>query len=116
MPKSKHAKLCTVDKPTSTQLIVWYVLPLSFISSVMIYLRLYHQYPKLFIDNLPGNRLLMIGGEVLLLQVTAILAVAWVTQNLVEMVKIKTTFRDVGDYDSHHSVMVSLIYLSGPQF
>lgn len=89
-----NARLFTVDKPNSTQLVLWYVLPLSFLSSVMVYLRLYHQYPQLFMDNLPGNRLLMIGGEVLLLQVIAILAVAWVTQNLVDMVNIKTTFRD----------------------
>ncbi|MDP8567306.1 hypothetical protein [Methylophilus aquaticus] len=93
-PESNHAKLFTVDKPNTTQLLLWYVLPLSFISSVMVYLRLYHQYSQLFIDNLPGDRLLMIGGEVLLLQVTAVLAVAWITKNLVEMVNVKTTFRD----------------------
>lgn len=93
-PKSNHAKLLTADKLDVTQLLLLYVLPLSLIPCVMMYLRLYHSYPQLFFDNLPGNRLMVISIELLVLQLVVVLTMAWITQNLAEMVNIKPTFRD----------------------
>lgn len=93
-PKSQEAKLQMADKPNSTQLMLLYVLPLSLIPCIMMYFRLYHHYPRLFMDMLPGNRLLVISGELLLLQLGVVLIMAWITQNLAEMVDVKPTFRD----------------------
>lgn len=93
-PNSKDAKLFTVSKPNAKQLLLLYILPLSLLTSAMVYLRMYFQYPKVFMDNLPGDRLFMISGEVFVLQIFALLIVSWVTKNLVEMVNRKTTFRD----------------------
>jgi hypothetical protein len=60
----------------------------------MMYLRLHHNYPRQFMDTLPGNRLLMICAELFVLQIAVILAMAWITQNLAEMVDKKPSFRD----------------------
>jgi hypothetical protein len=93
-PKRSEAKLLVADKPSVSQLMLFYILPLSLIPCVMMYLRLYHNYPKLFFDNLPGNRLLMVSAELLFLQLGVLLVMAWITQNLAEMVNIKPDFRD----------------------
>jgi hypothetical protein len=45
-------------------------------------------------DTLPGNRLMVISAELLLLQISVIFAMAWITQNLAEMVNRKPSFRD----------------------
>jgi hypothetical protein len=93
-PKSNHAKLLTAAKPSIPQLLLWYVLPLSLLPCLMMYLRLYNSYPQLFFDNLPGNRLLIVSVELLVLQLVVVLTMAWITQNLAEMVNIKPNFRD----------------------
>ncbi|SDK78396.1 Protein of unknown function [Methylophilus rhizosphaerae] len=93
-PRSTEAKLLTAEKPSALRLLLFYVLPLSLIPCLMMYFRLYHNYPKLFMDNLPGNRLLIISAELLFLQVGVILIMAWITQNLAEMVNVKPGFRD----------------------
>lgn len=93
-PKSNHAKLLTADKPSVLQLLLLYVLPLSLLPCAMMYLRLYNSYPQLFFDNLPGNRLMVVSLELLLLQLVVVLTMAWITQNLAEMVNIKPNFRD----------------------
>jgi len=93
-PKSNHAKLLTADKPSVSQLLLLYVLPLSLLPCAMMYLRLYHSYPQLFFDNLPGNRLMVVSLELLLLQLVVLVTMAWITQNLAEMVNIKPNFRD----------------------
>ncbi|WP_029148259.1 YIP1 family protein [Methylophilus sp. 5] len=94
LPNSSHAKVLTASKPSVAQLMLFYVLPLSLIPCVMMYLRLYHNYPKLFFDHLPGNRLMMVSAELLFLQLGVLLVMAWITQNLAEMVNIKPAFRD----------------------
>lgn len=93
-PNRSHAKQLTASKPSVSQLMLFYILPLSLIPCVMMYWRLYHNYPGLFIDQLPGNRLLMVSAELLLLQLGVLLVMAWITQNLAEMVNIKPDFRD----------------------
>ena len=93
-PKNHHAKLLTAEKPSVSQLLFFYVLPLSLIPCVMMYFRMYESYPKLFFDNLPGNRLMMVSIELLFLQLLVVLTMAWITQNLAEMVNIKPNFRD----------------------
>jgi len=93
-PNRSHARQSTASKPSVSQLILFYILPLSLIPCVMMYWRLYHNYPGLFIDQLPGNRLLMLSAELLLLQLGVLLVMAWITQNLAEMVNIKPDFRD----------------------
>lgn len=93
-PKNQHAKLLTAEKPSVSQLLFFYVLPLSLIPCVMMYFRMYESYPKLFFDNLPGNRLMMVSIELLFLQLLVVLTMAWITQNLAEMVNIKPNFRD----------------------
>lgn len=93
-PKAQHAKLLTADKPSVMQLLLFYVLPLSLLPCVMMYLRLYNSYPQLFFDNLPGNRLLVVSIELLVLQLVVVLTMAWITQNLAEMVNIKPNYRD----------------------
>lgn len=93
-PKGEQVKQLRAEKPSTTQLLLMYVLPLSLIPSVMMYLRLYHHYPKLFLDNLPGDRLVLVSAELLFLQIAVILAMSWITQNLAEMVDVKPTFRD----------------------
>jgi hypothetical protein len=93
-PKGHQAKLLTADKPSVTQLLLFYVLPLSLLPCVMMYMRLYNSYPQLFFDNLPGNRLLVVSIELLVLQLVVVLTMAWITQNLAEMVNIKPNYRD----------------------
>lgn len=93
-PKSHDAKLLTADKPDVSQLMLLYVLPLSLIPCLMMYLRLYNSYPQLFFDNLPGNRLIVVSLELLVLQLVVVLTMAWITQNLAEMVNVKPSFRD----------------------
>jgi len=93
-PNRSHARQSTASKPSVSQLMLFYILPLSLIPCVMMYWRLYHNYPGLFIDQLPGNRLLMLSAELLLLQLGVLLVMAWITQNLAEMVNIKPDFRD----------------------
>jgi len=93
-PNRSHARQFTASKPSVSQLMLFYILPLSLIPCVMMYWRLYHNYPGLFIDQLPGNRLLMVSAELLLLQLGVLLVMAWITQNLAEMVNIKPDFRD----------------------
>ncbi|KQT38112.1 MULTISPECIES: Yip1 family protein [unclassified Methylophilus] len=92
-PKSRE-KSFKAEKPSAMQLMLFYVLPLSLIPCAMMYFRLYHNYPKQFMDTLPGNRLMVISAELLLLQISVILAMAWITQNLAEMVNRKPSFRD----------------------
>lgn len=93
-PKQSHTRLLTADKPSVSQLLFFYVLPLSLIPCMMMYLRLYEHYPQLFFDNLPGNRLMMVSIELLFLQLAVVLIMAWITQNLAEMVNIVPNFRD----------------------
>jgi len=93
-PNRSHARQSTASKPSVSQLMLFYILPLSLIPCAMMYWRLYHNYPGLFIDQLPGNRLLMVSAELLLLQLGVLLVMAWITQNLAEMVNIKPDFRD----------------------
>lgn len=93
-PRSEQPKLLTAPKPTAMQLLLFYVLPLSLIPCISMYLRLYHQFPKLFFDQLPGNRLLMVSAELLLLQLVVVVMMAWITQNLAEMVDVRPAFRD----------------------
>jgi hypothetical protein len=93
-PKSVDSKALTAEKPSAMQLLFFYVLPLSLIPCAMMYFRLYHNYPKLFMDTLPGNRLLMISSELLVLQLGVIMVMAWITQNLGDMVNVKPSFRD----------------------
>jgi hypothetical protein len=93
-PKSVGSKSLTAEKPSAMQLLFFYVLPLSLIPCAMMYFRLYHNYPKLFMDTLPGNRLLMISSELLVLQLGVIMVMAWITQNLGDMVNVKPSFRD----------------------
>lgn len=92
-PKARE-KQAKAEKPGIAQLLVFYVLPLSLIPCIMMYLRLHHNYPKLFLDNLPGNRLVVICAELFILQIGVILSMAWITQNLAEMVDKKPSFRD----------------------
>lgn len=92
-PKATEKK-ARAEKPGVTQLLLFYVLPLSLIPCIMMYLRLHHNYPRQFMDTLPGNRLLMICAELFVLQIAVILAMAWITQNLAEMVDKKPSFRD----------------------
>lgn len=93
-PKQLQPTVRKVSKPSVSQLMLLYVLPLSLIPCVMMYLRLYHHYPKLFVDHLPGNRLMMVSAELLFLQLGVLLLMAWITQNLAEMVNIQPDFRD----------------------
>jgi len=93
-PKQLQLTVRKVSKPSVSQLMLLYVLPLSLIPCVMMYLRLYHHYPKLFVDHLPGNRLMMVSAELLFLQLGVLLLMAWITQNLAEMVNIQPDFRD----------------------
>jgi hypothetical protein len=93
-PKGEQVKQLKSEKPSTMQLLLLYVLPLSLIPSVMMYFRLHHNYPKMFMDALPGDRLVMISAELLVLQIGVILAMAWITQNLAEMVDVKPSFRD----------------------
>lgn len=93
-PKTRQAKLLTADKPDATRLLLRYVLPLSLIPCVMMYVRVSSHYPKLFMDTLPGDRLVLISAELWLLQLGVILGVAWMTKSLAEMVNVKPTFRD----------------------
>lgn len=93
-PKQLQPTIRKVSKPSVSQLMLLYVLPLSLIPCVMMYLRLYHHYPKLFVDHLPGNRLMMVSAELLFLQLGVLLLMAWITQNLAEMVNIQPDFRD----------------------
>jgi hypothetical protein len=93
-PRSEQAKLLSAPKPGVAQLLLFYVLPLSLIPCITMYLRLYHQFPKLFFDQLPGNRLLMVSAELLFLQLLVVVVMAWITQNLAEMVDVKPGFRD----------------------
>lgn len=92
-PKASD-KQVKAEKPSAMQLLLFYVLPLSLIPCVMMYLRLHHNYPAQFMDNLPGNRLIIISVELFFLQIAVILAMAWITQNLAEMVDKKPSFRD----------------------
>lgn len=93
-PGRREERWRTATQPSIAQLVLGYVLPLSLIPCVMMYLRLYHQYPKQFFDILPGNRLLIVSAELLVLQLVVVLTMAWITQNLAEMVDIKPGFRD----------------------
>jgi hypothetical protein len=79
--------------PSVKQLLWMYVVPLAIIPPLMIYLVL-HDYPKLFMDILPGNRLLVTGIEMFVFQVVAVLVLSWITQNLAAMVNLTPSFRD----------------------
>jgi hypothetical protein len=92
--RSEQHKVLALPKPGVTQLLLFYVLPLSLIPCITMYLRLGHQVPKLFFDQLPGNRLLMVSAELLFLQLLLVLMMAWITQNLAQMVGVKPGFRD----------------------
>jgi len=81
------------EAPSVKQLMLLYVVPLAIIPPLMIYLVL-HDYPKLFMDILPGNRLLVTGIEMFVFQVVAVLVLSWITQNLAAMVNLTPTFRD----------------------
>lgn len=92
--RSEQHKVLALPKPGVTQLLLFYVLPLSLIPCITMYLRLGHQVPKLFFDQLPGNRLLMVSAELLFLQLLLVLMMAWITQSLAQMVNVKPGFRD----------------------
>lgn len=92
--RSEQHKVLALPKPGVTQLLLFYVLPLSLIPCITMYLRLGHQVPKLFFDQLPGNRLLMVSIELLFLQLLLVLVMAWITQHLAQMVGVKPGFRD----------------------
>lgn len=81
------------ESPSVQQLLLMYVMPLAIIPPLMLYLVL-HDYPKLFMDILPGNRLVVVGIEVFVFQVVAVLLLSWITQNLATMVSLAPKFRD----------------------
>ena len=92
--KSTQARLLAADKPTVRQLMLWYILPLSTVLCLMMYLSLSYHYPKLFFDRLPGDRLLLISAELLCLQLLVVLSMAWITQRLAGMINQRASFRD----------------------
>jgi len=79
--------------PGIKELFLMYVVPLAIVPPLMMYFVL-HDYPKLFMDILPGNRLLITGIEVFAFQLAAVLVMAWITQNLATMVNLLPSFRD----------------------
>jgi len=80
-------------KPSVMQMLWMYVVPLSLVPSIMLYL-VVRNYPKLFMDILPGDRVMMVSLELFVGQIVAILVMAWITENLADMVNIRPTFRD----------------------
>lgn len=80
-------------KPSVKQMVWMYVVPLSLVPSVMFYL-VVRTYPKLFMDILPGDRVMMVSLELFMGQIVAILMMAWISRNLADMVNLKPSFRD----------------------
>ncbi len=80
-------------KPSVQQMLLMYVVPLSIIPPLMLYF-VVQNHPKIFMDILPGDRLIIFGLGLFFSQVTTVLVTAWITQHLAKMVDIKPSFRD----------------------
>ncbi|HEY8118244.1 MAG TPA: Yip1 family protein [Methylophilaceae bacterium] len=80
-------------KPSVMQMVWMYVVPLSLVPSVVLYL-VVRTYPKLFMDILPGDRVMLVSMELFVGQIVSILMMAWISRNLAEMVNLKPSFRD----------------------
>ena len=84
----------SVDKKPGVMQLLWmYIVPLSLVPSVMLYM-VVRNYPKLFMDILPGDRIMVVSLELFAGQIVAILVMAWITRNLAEMVNLKPSYRD----------------------
>lgn len=80
-------------QPSISRMLLLYVMPLSIIPSLMLYIVI-QRYPEIFIDILPGDRAIIFCLSFFVFQILMVLTMAWLAQNLAEMVDIKPTFRD----------------------
>ena len=81
------------EKPSVMQMLWLYIIPMSFIPPLMLNI-VVRNYPKVFMDILPGDRLHIVGIILFLALVVGVIVMAWITQMLAEMVDIKPPFRD----------------------
>ncbi|HSH72309.1 MAG TPA: Yip1 family protein [Methylophilaceae bacterium] len=90
---SKSSGASQAVKPEVSQTLFWYVIPLALITPIMLSLVI-RQYPDVFQDRLPGDRLYIVSLAVFFMQVVSVPLMAWTVKNLAEMVDIKPDFRD----------------------
>lgn len=80
-------------KPSVMQMLWLYVVPMSLIPPLMLNV-VVRNYPKVFMDILPGDRLHIVGIILFLTLVVGVIVMAWITQMLADMVEIRPSYRD----------------------
>lgn len=81
------------EKPSILQMLLLYVIPMSIIPPLMLNL-VVRNYPKVFMDILPGDRLKVVGIILFVSLVAGVLLMAWISQMLADMVEIRPSYRD----------------------
>lgn len=81
------------EKPSILQMLLLYVIPMSIIPPLMLNL-VVRDHPKVFMDILPGDRLVIVGIIMYLALVFGVIIMAWISKLLAEMVDIKPSYRD----------------------
>lgn len=81
------------EKPSIMQMLFLYVIPMSIIPPLMLNL-VVRDHPKVFMDILPGDRLVIVGIIMYLALVFGVIIMAWISKLLAEMVDITPSYRD----------------------
>jgi len=76
-----------------TGMMLGYVVPLSLVTPAMLSI-VVRQYPKLFTDLLPGDRLYIVAFALFLLQIVAVPLMALIVKHLSEMVGVIPTYKE----------------------
>ena len=79
--------------PGVASLMLGYVIPLSLVTPVMLSI-VVRQYPKLFTDLLPGDRLYIVVFALFVLQVVAVPLMALIVKHLSEMVGVIPSYKE----------------------
>jgi hypothetical protein len=81
------------EKPSVMQMLWLYVVPMSLVPPLMLNI-VVRNYPKVFMDILPGDRLHIVGIILFLSLVIGVIVMAWITKFLADMVDIRPSYRD----------------------
>lgn len=101
------------DKPSVLALMLGYVVPLALITPIMLNI-VVSQYPKLFTDLLPGQRLYIVTFALFVMQVVAVPLMALIIKHVSSMVGILPSFKEallVTAVAGTPFALVSLFYL-----
>ncbi len=108
-----HLPVANADVPSVMTMMLGYIIPLALITPIMLNI-VVSQYPKLFTDLLPGQRLYIVTFALFIMQVVAVPLLALIVKHLSSMVSLLPSYKEsllVTAVSATPFSLVSLFYL-----